>query len=342
MRPRRRARVLALAAAFALASALAAGAPSPLRAQTADLLTGRVTGPDGKPVSGARVEVLSVQLETSRSVLTDGKGRYTMLFPDGGGTYVLRVTFIGLAEQVLTVSREGSEEILLADVAMTVDPIEIEGLTVQVRARPPGQGDAGSQSTELTQAMLSRLPLQDMDPATLALLTAGVISTGLDSITGQLGFSVGGMSELLNQVTLDGIILGDAGLGVPEEGVRRTQVSTSTFDVSQGGFAGGLVSVPSARGTNRGAGAISYRFDADALQLRSAATPNGFRRQNVSASWGGPLLRTRHFYNVSAQFQDHLHPRFALTADDPLAAQRSGVRPDSEARFLGILSSTYG
>lgn len=328
--------------AAAVGIALLAGAPESARAQAADVLTGRVTGPGGNPVEGARVEVMSTTLETTRSVITGGNGRYTVLFPDGGGSYVVRVTYLGLADQVLSVVREGVEEILVTDVAMTLQPIALEGFTVQVRGGTPGQGQAGEQSTELTQAMLARLPLQDMDPATLALLTPGVVSTGADSISGQLGFSVGGMSELLNQVALDGILLGEGGLGVPEEGVRRTQVSTSTFDVSQGGFAGGLVAVTSARGSNRSGGSLSYRFDDDALQMSSAASTNGFRRQNVGGSWGGPLVRNRLFYNVSFQFQDNVNHRFALTADDPLAAQRSGVAADSVARFLGILSSAHG
>jgi hypothetical protein len=181
-----------------------------------------------------------------------------------------------------------------------------------------------------------------MDPATLALLAAGVTATELDSIAGRMGFSVGGMSDLLNEISLDGIMLGMGDLGVPEEGVRRTQVTTSTFDVSQGGFAGGLVTMTSARGSNRAGGSLSYRFDDDALQMNSAATTNGFRRQNLGGSWGGPIIQNQLFYNVSFQLQDNTNYRFALSADDPLAAARSGVVLDSVARFLDILETGYG
>lgn len=315
--------------------------PAALAAQ-ADVITGRVTRTDGSAISGARVEVLSVELETSRSAVTDNNGRYMLLFPDGGGVYVMRVSFIGMADQVMTVMRQGTEELLLQNVILVPEAIELEGLTVQARRAPPAAGQAGEQSTDLSQELLNRLPLQDMDPATLALLTAGVVATGADSISGQMGFSVGGMSDLLNQVTLDGIVLGEGGLGVPEEGIRRTQVSTSTFDVSQGGFAGGLVSMTSARGSNRSGGAFSYRFDDDALQMSSAATTNGFRRQNFGGSWGGPVVRNRLFYNVSFQLQENRNHRFALSADDPLAARRSGVATDSVARFLDILQLGYG
>src|SRR5690606_1502874 len=190
--------------------------------------------------------------------------------------------------------------------------------------------------------MVNRLPLPDLDPNTLALLAAGVVGTSADSLSGRMGFSVAGMSDLLNQVTLDGVVLGDESLGVPEEGVRRTQVTTSTFDASRGGFAGGQVSMTSARGNNRAGGALSYRLDDDALQMSSSASTNPFTRHNIGGSWGGPIIRNRLFYNGSFQLGRNTNYLFALAADDPLAAERSGVAPDSIGRFLDILQGGYG
>ncbi len=328
--------------ALCFAALLVVLSPVEVLAQGADVLTGRVTRDSGQPVAGARIEVISVELETTRSVLTDANGRYMLLFPDGGGNYVVRVSFLGMADQVASVMREAGEELLLRNFTLAPQAIALDGITAQAAGGAPGQGQAGEQSTELSQDLLNRLPLADMDPATVALLAAGVTATEADSISGRMGFSVGGMSDLLNEISLDGILLGQGDLGVPEEGVRRTQVTTSTFDVSQGGFAGGLVTMTSARGSNRSGGSLSYRFDDDALQMSSAATTNGFRRQNLGGSWGGPIVQNRLFYNVSFQLQDNTNYRFALSADDPLAATRSGVSLDSVGRFLDILQVGYG
>jgi hypothetical protein len=311
-------------------------------AAQADVLTGRVVGPEGRPLAGARVEVLSVETEIVRSGLTDSNGRYMIIFPDGGGRYVLRISFLGMADIVEAVVREAGEELLLTNVTMAAQAIALDAITVRAQAPPPGQGQAGEQTTHLSQELLNRLPLPDLDPSTVALLSAGVVSTELDSLSGRLGFSVAGMSDLLNQVTLDGVLMGLGGLGVPEEGVRQTQITTSTFDASRGGFAGGLVAMTTSRGTNRAGGAFSYRLDDDALQLRSAATTNAFTRHNLGGSWGGPIVRNRLFYNASFQFARNVNHRFALAANDPAAAQRSGVTPDSIARFLSILESDFG
>lgn len=315
-----------------------------LAAAQADVLTGKIMGTDGTPIPGARVQATSVETEITRSVVADANGRYMIIFPDGGGRYVLRVSFIGMADQVLTLMREADEELLMANITLSPQPIELEGITVRAQMPQPGRGEAGEQSTELSQDMLNRLPLPDLDPNTLALLAAGVVSTALDSLSGRMGFSVAGMSDMLNQVTLDGVILGQGqnSMGVPEEGVRRTQVTTSTYDASRGGFAGGQIAMTTARGNNRAAGAVSYRLDDDALQWTSSPTTTAFTRHNIGGSWGGPIVRNRLFYNASFQVQRNANHRFALTDQDPLGAQRSGVAVDSIGHFLSILDNTYG
>lgn len=197
---------------------LLAGVPA--AAQQSDVLTGRVTNESGAPLPGVRVEAISAETEITRTGLTDANGRYLILFPDGGGRYLLRFSFVGMADIVQPLVREAEEELLVLDVRMSTQAVRLDPISVQGRRPPPGDARAGEQSTTLTQDMLNRLPLTDLDPATLAQLAAGVIGTGADSISGLAGFSVAGMSELLNQILLDGTVIGQGGLGVPEEGLR--------------------------------------------------------------------------------------------------------------------------
>lgn len=310
-------------------------------AQETDVLTGRVVDEGGDALVGARVEALSLESEITRSSLTDRNGRFMINFPDGGGRYLLRITYIGKADFVRTLVREGDEELLLANVTMTAQPIALDPINAVARRPQPSRGQTGEQTTELSQDLLNRLPLPDLDPNTLALLAAGVVATELDSLSGRTGFSVAGMSDLLNQIVLDGMILGESALQVPQEGIRRTSVTTSTFDASRGGFAGGQVRMTSARGNNRTGGALSYSLDNDAFQLGSAATVNGYSRQNLGGSMGGPLVPNRLFYNFALGLQRNVNHRFALAANDELSAQRAGVAPDSVNRFLAALNA-YG
>lgn len=316
--------------------------PGSLSAQEADVLTGRVIGVDGAPIVGARVEAISIETEIARSVLTGSNGRYMILFPDGTGRYLIRISFIGMRTEVRVVAREGFEELLVTDVTLSPAPIRVEGLVAEGRLDPSAEANAGEQTSEYTQDLIAQLPLEDLDPSTLALLDAGIMATEADSMTGAMGFSVAGMSDLLNQIVVDGVEVGEGGMSVPEEGIRRAQVTTSTFDVSRGGFAGGQVRMTTARGNNRRAMSLSYRLDDDALQMNSGAITNGFTRHNIGGSIGGPIIRNRLFYNTSFQVGRNIYQRYALAGNDPLAALRSGVHGDSIARFLSIYEDVYG
>jgi len=312
------------------------GAPFALEAQRDDVLMGRISGPDGQPLASARIVVMSIETEIVRPVLSGQDGRYMVFFPDGGGIYLLRVTSLGMADWVGIVMREGSEELLITNVRMETQPIAVEGLSVEVLRLPEGAA-SGDETLVLTRELLDQLPLRDLDPGTLALLAPGVTATEIDSISGQQRFSVGGMSDELNSYTLDGRNMGENPFGIPEEGIRQVNVTTSSFDVSRGGFAGGEVAMTSARGNNRPSGSLSYRYDDDALQLRASPTTNAFNRQNLGGSYGGPIIQNKLFYNVSFQLSRNTNYRFAVSASDPLTAERTGVAMDSVARFIDIL-----
>ncbi|MBE0594901.1 MAG: carboxypeptidase regulatory-like domain-containing protein, partial [Gemmatimonadales bacterium] len=58
--------------------------PVTVRAQvgaTTDILTGVVVDASGAPVEGVTIEARSLDLQVSRTAITDARGRYTILFP---------------------------------------------------------------------------------------------------------------------------------------------------------------------------------------------------------------------------------------------------------------------
>ena len=317
-----------------------------------DILTGRIIDASGRPVDGAWVEVTSLITEITRRTTTDEDGKYVLLFPDGGGQYAMEVTFLGLAPLVTTLMREGDEEVLIAELQLGIDPLELDGLVVQSRRPAPGRGDAGAQTLTLPQRLLDRLPLPDFDPLMIAALAPGVILTEGDTLNGLGNVSITGQRDALNQVTLDGgsvtsvLTGGRAGgspLGVPEEGVRSTQVVTSTYDVSRGQFSGGLIAMTSARGSNRLGGSASYNLKGAGLQTSGT----GFRgsastQHRVSGGVGGALVTNKIFYNVSALAQSRRDDLFALQSPAAENVFRLGASPDSVARFLDILNTSYG
>jgi hypothetical protein len=309
---------------------------------TTDIITGRVLGPVGEPLSGASVSAISVETGVRRSTVSNAQGRYTIVFPDGGGRYQLEAVFLGMAPIRRAVARMADEDVLVADIEMDVSPITLEGLEVTTRrGAGPGQREPGTQERVLAGEALNRLPIDPLDPASIALLAPGVV--GVDGDTLGLGFSVFGQGPMLNQITVDGISFGaegmGGGLGLPQEAVRFTRVITNTYDVARGQFSGGQIATTTRAGTNRIQGSFNYQLRDPALQWTGGDDPfaGGFRQNRLSGGLGGPIIRDRLFYFGSFAVQRRSEGLQSLTSADPVSLQRLGAHPDSVARFFSLL-----
>ncbi len=319
----------------------------PARAQvgaTTDIITGTVVGPDNRPVSGATVEVTSVETEVTRRKTTNAEGKYTLLFPDGGGQYRITVKHLGMLPVTFSVVKQADEDRLVADAKMTAGVATLEAnRTVATRAPiATDRPTAGSLETSLSGAQLLRLPIDPSDLNAIAALAPGVVGiAGTDSTAA--GFSVAGQRPDQNQITLDGLSFG--GAGVPAEAVRSTRVITNTYDVSRGQFTGGQVATTTKGGTNIVNGSFGYGIHDPALEFTAAAdtSSNGafsgaYTRNQVSGGVGGAFVRDKAFWFVSMQVNRQTSALQSLLSADPLALQRLGVQSDSAARFLGLLT----
>ncbi|HEU4453676.1 MAG TPA: carboxypeptidase regulatory-like domain-containing protein, partial [Longimicrobium sp.] len=338
---------------------LLALAPAALSAQvgvTTDVISGRVTGPNGQPIASAQVEAVSAESGVRRTTTTRADGRFTLVFPDGGGQYRVRAAALGYAAATLDLQRLADEDVLTANFRLGEQAIALEGIQATAqRTPPPGRGEAGAQERFVPSGLIDRLPLEDNDPARIAALQPGVVATqNSDSTSSRGSFSVAGQRESLNQVTLDGTSFasaltgGQAGggspLSVPQEGLRGTQVVVNSYDVARGQFAGGQVALTTRGGTNNYTGSFSWQLRDPALQGGAGrpAWGGGFSQNRFSGGMGGPIVRDRLFYYLSFAGQRRSDQLFSLTPDDDRAVDALGVSPDSVARFLDILQSRYG
>jgi hypothetical protein len=312
---------------------------------TTDLLTGVVRTEDGQPVLEAMVSATSLETQITRTVKTDARGRYVIVFPDGGGQYRLLVRAIGMAPQILTVVRQADEDRLVTDVRVSVVPTRLADINVQARRAPlPGAGqDApGPGATErvLSPDQLQRLPIDASDLSLLASLAPGVVLTEATDST-VAGFSVAGQRPDANAVTLDGLLFGGAQL--PPEAMRNTRVITNAYDVARGQFSGGLVSTTTRGGSNMVQGGLTYGLRDQELEFgedeSTGSFGRGFTQHQLSLGLGGPLVRDRLFLFGSGQVRTRDDALAALTTATPATLQRLGVAPDSVARFRSLVGA---
>src|SRR5204863_333420 len=236
---------------------------------TTDIITGTVTGPDSQPLAGAVVQAISLETQISRQRTTDTRGRFTIVFPDGGGQYQLIARYIGMAPTRLSVARQADEDRLVAEIHMGLAAVPLEPVTVTARRTPrePERPTPGSTERDLSPQLLARLPIDASDLNLIATLAPGVVGiAGTDST--DAAFSVAGQRTTANDITLDGLSFGSG--AVPQDAVRSTRVVTSTYDVARGQFSGGLVASTTRSGTNVPQGSYTYTL------------------RDKDLAWGGP------------------------------------------------------
>src|SRR3990170_6080012 len=223
---------------------------------TTDVLTGVVKDAAGQPVADAVVEAMSLETEVTRTTRTDSRGRYTMLFPDGGGQYRLIVRSIGKTPVMRTIARTADEDRLVTNVTLTTVPTRLQEVIVRGTAGPrvdPGGGPPTPGSTErmLNPNQTARLPIDASDLTVLATLAPGVVSVAGNDTTAA-GFSVAGQRPSSNSTTLDGLTFG--GASVPQDAGRNTRGITNSYDVARGQFTRGQGATTTRSGTNTNQG----------------------------------------------------------------------------------------
>ena len=327
---------------IALALTLSSFAATRVRAQvgsTTDILTGVVTGPDSKPLAGATVDAMAVDGQITRHAQTGANGRYTILFPDGGGQYRVTVRLIGMAPLAFVVNRQTDEDRLVRDVSLSPTSAKLQEVTVTARRRTPRDGQTpGATGRNLSGDQAERLPIDASDLAALAALAPGVVPIGATDST-STAFSVAGQRPTANNITLDGLSFG--GGSIPQDATRTTRIITNTYNVARGQFSGGQVATTTKGGTNAPAGSFSYSLRDRALQWGESSNGSfgGASTQNqLGGGFGGPIVKDKLFLFAAAQGRWRSDDLASLLSANPATLSRLGVASDSVARFLALVN----
>ncbi len=325
-----------------LVTALMALAPRPAHAQigsATDIITGVVIGEDGQPVPDATIEAWSVETQVTRRARTDARGRFTILFPDGGGQYRMTVRAIGMSPRIEMLQRNADEDRLVWNVRLAGGAVTLDAINVTGGRLNPNDGPTpGSDERRFTSDQLSRLPTDATDLMSLAGLVPGVLTFSATD-TSATAFSVAGLGPDANALTLDGLLFGNA--TIPQEGLRATRVVTNTYDVSLGQFSGGLITATTRSGSNVLQGSSQYQLRDENLAVTddSSAYAAGFTQNVLSAGVGGPIVKDKLFLFVSGQARLRSNPQQTLLSAQNADDVRLGVSPANVALFYHLVDS---
>ncbi|HUQ46898.1 MAG TPA: carboxypeptidase regulatory-like domain-containing protein [Gemmatimonadaceae bacterium] len=328
---------------FIIAAALlsAVAAPSQSGAQSADVIRGRVTGPDSAGIEGVTVTATSISGNVTRTARTDKNGRFTLTFPGGDGDYMVSYAAMGFAAKRFEVKRAADEEILVADtrlarVGAVLDPVKITAERQKVQ-RNDVQPDVSGTEKALNNSAVPANLMGDL--AAMAASLPGVLSVpGSDGSAD--GYSVLGLGADQNNTTLNGMSF--AGSSLPRDASVSSSLITSPYDVSRGGFSGAQMSLRTRSGSNFLTRGMSLNVDAPQLQWTDRASRSlgqEYSNYSLGGTLSGPLRLDKAFYNVAYQLGRRSNDLQSLLNTNAGGLQAASVSADSVARLLSILNT---
>lgn len=292
--------------AMLLATAGAAAAQS-----TTGTISGRVVDPQGLPVPGVTVSATSPNLQGVRETVTSENGDYILtLLPSGVFTVTFELSGFGTQTRSVTVA---PTQVVPLDVE--VGPAAVTE-TVQVVARSADVFTETAQvATNFNQELIANLPTARDINATL-MLSPSVHPTGPGgaySIAGSQSFE---NLFLVNGVTVNENLRGQAFDLYIEDAIQETTVATAGISAEYGRFGGGVVNIITKSGGNIFSGSFRDTLNNDDWRRltpfeRSAAGGVGGGRDlrinkmvpTYEYTFGGPVLRDRVWFFTAGRLQ---------------------------------------
>jgi hypothetical protein len=332
---------------FALTLAIfLTGAAASASAQESDIIRGKVTGPDSLALENVRVTAMSMATNQSITRNTSKDGRFTIIFPNGGGDYIISYAAIGFQPTQKEVKREQDEAILIADQALGKAATMLQAIRVTAQrqavdrnddARNGGGVGAGDRGVDMSQVAIGA----QGDLAQMAASLPGVTYIpGADG--GAAGFSILGLGAEQNLTTLNGLDFG--GSDLPRDAVTTGRVSSNPFNPNQGGFSGGQLALRTAPGTNFVTQTVRFTLEPQELQFTDVAGQRlGTQYNNFTASgaWRGPIRMDKLYYSTSLQGSRRFQDLQTLLNTDVLALETVGISQASVDSLRTALSA-YG
>lgn len=315
--------------------------PLPARAQVStDIIRGRITDSDQKPVQGAEVKATSYEGQVSKMATTDKGGRFTIIFINGEGDYWIDVRKLGLQAKRFEVKKVGDEEVIIADARMSSAIVSLDAVDIRAqRTRAlPDRGskepDVGGGARPLTNSVVA--PDQEGNLAAMAAAAGFQLVPGLNGAPDM--YSVLGLSGDQNNVTFNG--LGSGISALPPDVLATTSINPYPFDVSRGGFSGAQISILTIPGSNFSRRVVTNAGVAPQVEWAdqpAASQGDRYTSVRLGGNAAGPFKTDELFYNTAYNISRRFKDASSLVDANATGLMAAGVAPDSVARLLNVL-----
>ena len=301
---------------------------------TSGIIQGTVIDASGAVVPGANIEVRNAETNLTKTLSSDGDGRFVFLqLPSG--RYTLTVAKSGYATLVQENLNLTVGQAISLNLAMKISAVQ-ERITIT--ASPTIDTVKTESSTTLNEVAVSRTPVLGRKFEDLLTLTPGVsITQGPDG--DEINFS--GQRGVFNNISLDG---GDynngffgeqvggqrAAIDISMEAIKEFQVVATGASAEFGRTAGGVVNVITKSGTNEFRGSVFHfqRLEGLASNTSDGKPLKDFHREQFGGTFGGPLVKDKaFFFGAFEQIIGNLtRPNLSETIGTPCSVQNPTIQ----------------
>lgn len=313
---------LALAVSSAIVACLALPMVGAAQGVTTGGVAGTVTDSAGSPIAGATVRVSNPATGFLRIATTRVNGRYVLSGLEVG-TYRVAVAVIGYGPKALAGVPVALSQTARADFTMARQAVTLQEI---VTTAPATSADfaptrTGAQ-TFISDSAVQRLPTLNRQLQDFVRLTPQVVTNPAPASAGEV--SIAGQNYRFNAIQVDGTAQNDkfglsdtgelggqaGGRGISLEAVKSYQVVVSPYNVTQGGFTGGLINAVTKNGTNRLAvtGFYTIRNQDLTPNVPLFAPPTTFLRRQFGGSVGGPIIKDKLHFFLAGELQKAIVP----------------------------------
>ena len=273
-------------------------------------IAGSVTDPSGAAIPGATVTATSVETNDKRTVTSNGAGAYRIeaVLP---GNYKVESSATSFGTTTATVQVTSS---VVTSVNLTLQP-GASSTTIDISS---GAGDllrtdSGELSNTLSLKEVSTLPINSLNPYSLATTLPGVAMVRTVDTTNGTSFTSNGSRPRDNNFLIEGMDNNDQGIHgqafqpANTEAVQEVTFLLNSFS-SEFGHGGSVSNLIYRSGSNQFHGAVWDRLFNSSLNATDhadvlAGNPKNKSRENVFGfRIGGPIIHDKAFFFVSTQW----------------------------------------
>lgn len=285
----------------------------PVLTLTAQITTSAISGnvTDGtNPITEAVVTVVHMPTGKHYYVFTNDKGNYIINNILAGGPYVVRVERLNYKTVLVHDVEAPLGETAVVDAVLERTSSRIEEVNIF------GDGEHSTMNINRSGiGIFLDAKLIELTP-TVSRSLYDVLRLTPQSVTTELGISLGGANYRGSYVTVDGASFNNSfGIGsslpaggtpISLEAIDQVSVNLTPFNVRHSNFQGGAINMVTKHGTNQWHGSVYNFFTSSKLQGQHVdtnwLTSSSTLTNSIGFTLGGPIVKDKLFFFVNGEY----------------------------------------